>query len=58
MDNVHAFSINTLLGFIFAHNNPSLQLFAKAGFEEWGHLKNIAVLDGAEKSLIILGKRL
>lgn len=50
--------INTLLGFIFAHNKPSLQLFAKAGFEEWAHLKNIAVMDGNEYSLKILGKRI
>jgi hypothetical protein len=28
------------------------------GFEEWGCLKNIAVLDGIERSLIIVGKRL
>jgi L-amino acid N-acyltransferase YncA len=50
--------ISTLLGFIFAHNTPSLQLFSKAGFEEWAHLKNIAVLDGIERSLKIMGKRL
>ena len=53
-----AFGIKTLLGFIFAHNTPSLQLFSKLGFEEWGHLKNIAILDGIERSVSILGKRL
>lgn len=57
IDKAPALQINTLLGFIFAHNNPSLQLFAKAGFEEWAHLKNIAVMDGNEYSLKILGKR-
>ncbi len=51
-------NIKTLLGFIFAHNAPSLQLFAKAGFKEWAHLPNIAMMDGNEYSLIILGKRL
>lgn len=51
-------NIKTLLGFIFAHNEPSLKLFAKAGFEEWAHLKNIAVMDGNEYSLKILGKRI
>lgn len=50
--------IKTLLGFIFAHNEPSLKLFIQAGFTEWANLPNIAVLDGIERSLIILGKRL
>ena len=50
--------IKTLLGFIFAHNEPSLKLFIQAGFMEWANLPNIAVLDGVERSLIILGKRL
>ena len=49
--------IKTLLGYIFAHNEPSLQLFYKAGFAEWAHLPNIALLDGIERSLKILGKR-
>jgi phosphinothricin acetyltransferase len=52
------FGINTLLGFIFAHNEPSLKLFLNAGFEEWAHLPNIAMLDGIERSLKILGKRI
>jgi L-amino acid N-acyltransferase YncA len=53
-----SFGITTLLGFIFAHNEPSLELFYKMGFEEWGNLKNIANLDGVARSLKILGKRL
>jgi phosphinothricin acetyltransferase len=50
--------IKTLLGYIFAHNAPSLELFLKAGFTEWAHLPDIANLDGIERSLKILGKRL
>ena len=49
--------IKTLLGYIFSHNIPSLDLFKKCGFQEWGNLPNIANLDGVEKSLVILGKR-
>lgn len=52
------FQIKTLLGFIFAHNEPSLKLFKHFGFEEWGNFPNIAVLDGAERGLIIMGKRI
>ena len=47
-----------LLGYIFTHNEPSLQLFRKLGFEDWGHLPNIAVLDGVERGVRILGKRI
>ena len=50
--------INTLLGFIFGHNEPSLKIFLAAGFEEWGHLPRIAKLDGIERDLKILGKRI
>ncbi|QNK63100.1 N-acetyltransferase [Pedobacter sp. PAMC26386] len=49
--------IKTILGFIFSHNEPSLKLFRYFGFEDWGTLPNIAVLDGEEKSLKILGCR-
>lgn len=52
-----ALGIKTLLGFIFAHNEPSVRLFSKAGFVEWAHLPNIAVLDGVERSVKIFGKR-
>ncbi|MCZ0756306.1 GNAT family N-acetyltransferase [Anoxybacillus sp. J5B_2022] len=50
--------IKTLLGFIFAHNEPSLRLFSRFGFEKWGHLPRVAELDGVERDLIIMGKRI
>lgn len=50
--------VKTLLGFIFSHNEPSIKLFEKLGFSSWAHLPNIAVLDGIERSLDILGKRI
>ncbi len=49
--------INTLLGFIFGHNEPSLQLFYKFGYEKWAHLPKIANMEGIERDLLILGKR-
>ncbi|WP_292010582.1 GNAT family N-acetyltransferase [Chryseobacterium sp.] len=58
MDHAGKFGVKTLLGFIFSHNEPSLKLFRYFGFEDWGNLPNVAVLDGEEKSLIILGKRI
>lgn len=49
--------VHTLLGFIFGHNKPSLGLFAKFGFATWANLPGVANLDGIERDLIILGKR-
>lgn len=51
------FGVKTLLGFIFAHNEPSLNLFRCFGFEDWATLPCIALLDGVERDLKILGKR-
>ncbi|EFK55885.1 GNAT family N-acetyltransferase [Sphingobacterium spiritivorum] len=53
-----AYGIKTLLGFIFAHNTASLHLFEHFGFEEWAMLPDIAELDGIERSLKILGKKI
>ena len=47
--------IKNLLGFIFAHNQPSLNLFQKHGFTQWGLLPQIARLDETERDLVILG---
>lgn len=58
MEQAPEMGIKTLLGFIFAHNIPSLNLFKSLGFEEWGTLPRIALLGDEEKDLKILGKRL
>jgi L-amino acid N-acyltransferase YncA len=50
--------IKTLLGFIFGHNEASLHLFEGFGFQHWGVLPRVAVLDGIERDLIIFGRRL
>jgi len=49
--------VHTLLGFIFGHNLPSLALFRKFGFDTWANFPRVANLDGIERDLIILGKR-
>lgn len=49
--------IKTVVGFIFSHNAASIKLFKSFGFEEWGTLPNVAVMDGEEFSLSIFGKR-
>lgn len=50
--------VHTLLGFIFGHNLPSLKLFEAFGFERWAHMPRVATLDGIERDLDILGKRI
>ncbi|AYC34480.1 N-acetyltransferase family protein [Pseudomonas cavernae] len=50
--------LDTLLGFIFGHNQPSLALFERFGFARWGQLPRVAVLDGVERDLLILGLRI
>lgn len=52
-----ALGLHSLLGYIFGHNAPSLRLFESHGFARWGHLPNVAVLDGFARDLIIVGLR-
>ncbi|HVA84078.1 MAG TPA: GNAT family N-acetyltransferase [Candidatus Binataceae bacterium] len=58
IDRAGEFGIGTLLAFIFGHNEPSLALFRSFGFETWGHLPRVAELDGIERDLLILGRRI
>jgi len=53
-----AMDIKTLTGGIFAHNEPSIQLFESFGFERWAHFPKVAELDGIERDLVVLGLRL
>jgi phosphinothricin acetyltransferase len=49
--------VKVLIGLIFGHNQPSLRLFEKFGFQRWGHLPCIAILDGVERDVVIVGRR-
>ena len=57
-DAAPALGIATFLAFVFGHNDASLALFRAAGFAHWGTLPRIAELDGVERDLMILGRRL
>lgn len=48
-------AIHTLLAYIFSHNTGSKRLFARHGFERWGHCPDIARMDDQAVSLDILG---
>jgi phosphinothricin acetyltransferase len=49
--------LTTFVGLVFAHNSRSVALCEKFGFATWGHLPRVAVLDGVERDLLILGRR-
>lgn len=53
-----SYALHSLLGFIFGHNLPSLVLFERLGFARWGHLPEVANMDGVMRDLIIVGKKL
>src|SRR6266566_5972472 len=48
--------INAIVGLIFEHNQPSLKLFERLGFQRWGLLPRIARLEGVERDLIVVGQ--
>lgn len=50
--------LKTLLYVCFAHNAPSLALAEGLGFARWGHLPRVAELDGVERDVLLLGRRL
>jgi L-amino acid N-acyltransferase YncA len=51
-----ALEITAMVGLIFAHNEPSLRLFGQLGFERWGLLPGVALLDGVHRDLTIMGR--
>jgi phosphinothricin acetyltransferase len=57
IDRAPGLGLHTILGYIFGHNEPSLRLFEAHGFERWAHLPRVAVLDGVERDLVIVGRR-
>ena len=58
LERAASLQITTFLGFVFAHNDRSVALCKKYGFATWGHLPRVAVLDGVDRDLLILGLRL
>lgn len=53
-----ALGIETLTATIFASNTGSVRLFEKHGFERWGFMPRVARLEGSERDLLLVGRRL
>ena len=50
--------VHNVVALIFAHNQPSLGLFRKLGFEQWGLMPKVCDMDGFIADVVMLGKRL
>jgi phosphinothricin acetyltransferase len=58
LDECPRLGIANVMAFVFAHNTPSIALFEQQEFTRWGLLPRVCELDGAEKDVLILGRRL
>jgi L-amino acid N-acyltransferase YncA len=50
-----ALGVDVILGFTFAQNEATIRLNRKLGFEQWGHLREIAKVEGVSRDLLIFG---
>lgn len=55
-DQVKKLGLTAVLAYIFSSNIPSIKLFKKFGYEQWGFLPAVAELDHRPNDLVILGK--
>ncbi|MEX2671680.1 MAG: N-acetyltransferase family protein [Phycisphaeraceae bacterium] len=55
LDQCPRLHIRTVLALVFTHNQPSVRLFERFGFERWGTLPNVAELDERWVDVAILG---
>lgn len=50
-------NFSTLLGLVFAQNEPSLNLLRRFGFQQWGFLPCVAQFDVGTCDLVIMGRK-
>lgn len=48
--------IRNIVALVFAHNEPSLKLFGKLGFEQWGYMPQVCDMDGFIADVVMLGR--
>jgi len=48
--------IKNVVALVFAHNQPSLGLFYKLGFEQWGYMPQVCDMEGFIADVVMLGK--
>ncbi|WP_367108892.1 N-acetyltransferase family protein [uncultured Psychrobacter sp.] len=55
MTQARALGINNVVALVFAHNEPSLRLFRKLGFEQWGYMPQVCDMQGFIADVVMLG---
>lgn len=58
MTQAPSLGIDNIVALVFAHNEPSLKLFAKLGFVQWGYLPQVCDMDGFIADVVMLGRRI
>ena len=51
-----ALGLSAIVALIFGHNQPSLSLFRRFGFDDWGTMPEVCDLDGLIADVLILGR--
>lgn len=58
IDESRRLNLKNIIALIFSKNKASLGLFLKFGFEKWGELPGVCLMDNEYKDVIILGLKL
>ena len=58
LDEAKRLNLKNIIALIFSENKASIGLFLKFGFEKWGELPNICLMDNEYKDVVILGLKL
>ena len=56
MSQAPSLNIRNVVALIFAHNQPSLSLFTKLGFTQWGFMPQVCDMEGFIADVVMLGK--
>lgn len=58
LNEARGLNLKNIIALIFSKNEASLGLFLKFGFEKWGELPGVCLMDGEYKDVVILGLKL
>ncbi|MDU8923782.1 GNAT family N-acetyltransferase [Pasteurellaceae bacterium LIM206] len=58
IEQMPAYGMQTLLGYVFGDNKPSLAVLEKSGFQRYGLLPRVADMQSHSEDLVILGYQL
>lgn len=56
MTQAPSLGIRNIIALVFAHNQPSLGLFRKLDFEQWGYMPEVCDMEGFIADVVMLGK--